>query len=79
MARGFSKRKTNWGVHAGRSSNGSPRGPKRIYVVRRGHYPGIYYSEQKARNQLDGYSGAQWRAFSGNDRGSAEYYLMYGY
>ena len=72
-------RKSNWGNHAshGRRRDGSSGalGPKRIYVVKQGHSPGIYYSEDKARQQLKGYSGAEWRAFSGNEKARAYDYL----
>ena len=77
MPKGISKRRTNWGSHP-RNSSGEPRGPKRIYVVRRGHSPGIYFSENKARAQLSGYSGCQWRAFDGSNRRGAEAYLRDG-
>ena len=78
MPQGIQKRKTNWGRHPSHSSSGQPRGPKRIYVVKRGHSPGIYNSENKARAQLAGYSGCQWRAFDGANRRGAEAYLRDG-
>lgn len=72
-------RKSNWGAHAsqGRRRDGSygGRGPNRIYAVKRGHNPGIYYSEQRARDQLSGYSGAAWRAFKGTEKSLAVDYL----
>ena len=59
MGKGINKnRKGNWGAQA-RNSHGEPRGPKRIYVVKYGHNPGIYYSEAKARAQLAGYPNNQ--------------------
>ena len=75
MGKGINKnRKGNWGTQA-RSADGEPRGPKRIYVVKEGHSPGIYYSETKARAQLKGYSGCEWRAFDGVAKSSARAYL----
>ena len=72
-------RKSNWGNHPymGRRRDGSygAKGPKRIYVVKYGHNPGIYNSEFLAREQLAGYSGAEWRAFNGTERREAEDYL----
>ena len=75
MGKGIHKRRTNWGCHPGRSSDGTARGPKRIYVVKEGHSPGIYYSENKARDQLKGYSGSEWRAFNGAAKAAAREYL----
>ena len=76
---GINKRGHNWGAHPRRASDGTPRGPKRIYAVRSGHRPGVYNSvtnsEQRARAQLKGYSGAEWRAFSGTERRAAEEYV----
>ena len=75
MGKGISKnRKGNWGTQV-RSADGSPRGPKRIYVVKEGHNPCIYYSETKARAQLKGYSGCEWRAFDGVAKSAARAYL----
>lgn len=75
MGKGINKnRRGNWGTQA-RSADGSPRGPKRIYVVKQGHSPGIYYSEKKAREQLSGYSGCEWRAFDGVAKSAARAYL----
>src|SRR6266481_3408902 len=37
---------------------------KKFYVVRCGHQPGIYRSWEECRIHVDGYSGADYRAFS---------------
>ncbi len=38
--------------------------PKKIYVVLKGRVPGLYYSWTECKKQIDGFSGAMFKAYS---------------
>lgn len=56
-----------------RKGYAGPRGPQKLYAVRKGHRPGIYTKEREARAQLEGFSGNEWKMF--RTRSDAEQFL----
>ena len=56
-----------------RKGYAGPRGPQKLYAVRKGHRPGIYTKEREARAQLEGFSGNEWKMF--RTRSEAEQFL----
>lgn len=47
--------------------------PRKFYVVWEGHSPGIYDSWEECKQQVDGYPGARYKAFSSQDAATSAY------
>lgn len=48
----------------------------KIYAVREGHTPGIYFSWADCKSQVDGYQGAKYKSFSGDKALDEAYAFM---